>query len=63
MKQTLSIVIPCLNEEENIIRCLNSIAESTYPKHLLEIIIIDGLSQDQRRRAFAKIDAVMGLQH
>ena len=45
-KIKVSVIIPCLNEEENIIRCLNSIAESTYPKHLLEIIIIDGLSQD-----------------
>ncbi len=42
----VSIIIPCLNEEENVIRCLDSILKSEYPKNLIEIIIVDGLSTD-----------------
>ncbi len=40
----ISIIIPTLNEEQNIVELLSSL--STYPS-IKEIIIIDGLSQDK----------------
>lgn len=43
----ISIVIPTLNEEKNISRCLESIFSQNYPKNSLEVIIVDDLSTDK----------------
>jgi GT2 family glycosyltransferase len=42
----VSVIIPCLNEEKYIRRCLISILENDYPKDKLEIIVVDGGSTD-----------------
>ena len=47
--KTVSIIIPCYNEERYIGRCLDSILDNTYPTELLEILIMDGLSTDNTR--------------
>lgn len=52
----VSIIIPCRNEEKYIENCINSFFEMDYPKHLLEIIIVDGMSSDKTQQI------VMGLQ-
>lgn len=52
MKQNLpliTVIIPCLNEEKFIGRCLDSIVECDYPKHLLEVLVVDGMSEDGSR--------------
>src|SRR5947207_1887018 len=46
---TVSIIIPCRNEERFIAQCLNSILASDFPQHRLEILIIDGNSGDGTR--------------
>lgn len=46
MKPLVSIVIPCRNEEKYIEKCIDSIIDQDYPKDLLEIIIVDGNSND-----------------
>jgi glycosyltransferase involved in cell wall biosynthesis len=43
---TVSITIPCRNEEKYIGKCLQSILDSTYPKELLEVFVCDGMSDD-----------------
>ena len=43
---TVSIVIPCRNEEKYIGRCLDSIIKNQYPDELVEIFVCDGLSTD-----------------
>lgn len=43
---TFSVIIPARNEEENIIRLLESITRQTYSKDLFEIIAIDDHSED-----------------
>ena len=43
----VSVVIPILNEERYIKGCLNSLIEQDYPKEFLEIILVDGLSDDK----------------
>lgn len=45
----VSIIIPCRNEEKYIIKCLQSIHESDYPKEFIEVLIIDGMSTDNTR--------------
>lgn len=46
---SVSVIIPCRNEEEFIERCLDSIIGNDYPKDRLEVIVIDGLSEDRTR--------------
>src|SRR4030042_6063885 len=42
----VSVIIPCLNEESFIGKCLGSIIDNNYPKDRLEILVIDGKSED-----------------
>lgn len=44
--KTVSIVIPCLNEKDYILKCLQSIAEQTYSSQLITTFVCDGLSSD-----------------
>jgi glycosyltransferase involved in cell wall biosynthesis len=43
----ISVIIPARNEEKNISSLLQSIANQTYPKNLLEIIVVDDNSTDK----------------
>ncbi len=45
----VSIVVPCRNEEKFIEKCLESILNQDYPKKKLEILIVDGMSDDRTR--------------
>ena len=45
----VSIIIPCRNEEKYIGRCFDSIISQDYPKENLEILVIDGMSEDRTR--------------
>lgn len=49
MNKTVSIVIPCRNEEKYIEKCINSFLEQSYPMDLVSIIIADGMSTDKTR--------------
>lgn len=45
----VSVIIPCLNEEGYISQCLDSILSNDYPKDRLEVLAVDGLSEDRTR--------------
>ncbi len=45
----VSIVIPCRNEHGWIDRCLESLLRTTYERDRLEIIVVDGMSDDGTR--------------
>lgn len=45
----VSVIIPCRNEEDFIRNSLESIINNDYPKEKLEIILIDGMSEDYTR--------------
>lgn len=45
----ISIIIPCRNEEKFIGRCLNSVITQDYPKEKLEVLVIDGMSEDKTK--------------
>ena len=49
IRPLVSVIIACRNEVEFICKCLDSIIESTYPQHCLEIIVVDGMSIDGTR--------------
>lgn len=45
----VSIIIPCRNEEKFIDKCLDSIIAQDYPKDKLEVLVVDGMSEDGTR--------------
>jgi glycosyltransferase involved in cell wall biosynthesis len=45
----VSILIPCRNEREHIIPCLDSILASDFPLDDLEVLVVDGMSEDGTR--------------
>jgi glycosyltransferase involved in cell wall biosynthesis len=47
MSKKVSIVIPCRNEEDFILRCLDSVFNSDYPTELIEVLVCDGKSDDK----------------
>jgi succinoglycan biosynthesis protein ExoA len=43
----VSIVVPALNEERRIVDCLDALQRQTYPRELVEILVVDGRSADR----------------
>jgi len=44
--EKVTVIVPCRNEEKFISLCIESIINNGYPKELLEILIVDGMSTD-----------------
>jgi glycosyltransferase involved in cell wall biosynthesis len=49
MPPTISIIIPCYNEQATIRKLLEAIYAQTYPRARLEVVIADGMSSDDTR--------------
>jgi glycosyltransferase involved in cell wall biosynthesis len=47
MKKIVSIVIPIFNEEKYIEKCLKSVITQDFPEDQIEILLIDGMSEDK----------------
>ncbi len=47
MTQEVAIVIPTLNEEKYIERCIESVIKQTYPFEKMDVMIVDGGSSDK----------------
>jgi len=47
----ISIIIPCRNEENYISRCLDSVLAQDYPGDRVEILVADGMSTDNTKKA------------
>ncbi len=50
----VSIIVPCRNEEKFIAKCLDSIILQDFPKDKLEILVIDGMSENGTREVLKK---------
>jgi len=50
----VSIIIPCRNEKKHIGQCLDSIIAKDYPHENLEVLIVDGMSEDGTRDIIKK---------
>ncbi|MDO9391702.1 MAG: glycosyltransferase family 2 protein [bacterium] len=57
MQPFVSIILPVRNEEQYIINCLDSIAAQDYPHDLMELLIVDGLSDDDTLEQIAEFDS------
>lgn len=59
----VSVVIPMLNEAANIRRCVESILQQTYPSERLEVIVVDGISDDGSREILCELSGQYGNVH
>ena len=57
MTKTVSVVIPCRNEEAYIERCVRSLMASDYPKESFEVVVSDGESDDNTIDILQKLKA------
>jgi len=55
MFPVVSIIIPCRNEEKFIRKCLESILNQDYPKEKMEVLVVDGMSEDKTREIVSKL--------
>jgi len=55
--KSLTIIIPTLNEEKNIVPCLNSIFSQNYDKKKLQVVVVDGGSTDKTIEISKKMGA------
>ncbi|MGI0014995.1 MAG: glycosyltransferase family 2 protein, partial [Nitrososphaera sp.] len=51
---TVSIIIPCRNEQDFIIACLESIIENDISLDDVEVLVVDGMSDDRTRELVEK---------
>jgi glycosyltransferase involved in cell wall biosynthesis len=51
---TVSIIIPCYNEEATIYDTLQAVHAQTYPRAQMEVVIADALSKDRTRERIAE---------
>lgn len=55
--RTVSIIIPCRNEEKTIGQVLDSIKQQDFPLDALEVVIADGFSEDKTRERIKAFQA------
>ena len=53
----VSIVVPCRNEERYLGACLDSILAGDYPPDRLEVLVVDGMSDDRTREILGRYTA------
>lgn len=49
VRPSVTLVVPCRNEAHYIAECLDSILACDYPKDRLEVLVVDGMSDDGTR--------------
>jgi succinoglycan biosynthesis protein ExoA len=57
----ISVVIPARNEEPYIRECIEAIAAQDYPLDLVEVLVIDGASEDRTAEVAAEALAAAGV--
>lgn len=51
----VSVIIPCRNERDYIGRCLETVFAQTWPADRLEVIVVDGMSDDGTRDRLTRL--------
>jgi succinoglycan biosynthesis protein ExoA len=51
----VTVILPIRNEEKQIDSCLRAITNQIYPQHLIEILVVDGMSTDRTREIVCDI--------
>lgn len=45
----VSVILPTRNEQKHLSKCLDSLVANDYPKEKMELLVVDGMSQDRTR--------------
>ena len=53
----VTIIIPCRNEEKYISSCLDSVIKQDFPKEKLEVLVVDGMSEDKTKLVIEEYSA------
>lgn len=51
----VSVILPIRNEDKSIASCVQNILQQDYPTELVEVLIVDGMSEDNTRAILEKI--------
>ncbi len=54
---SVSVIVPCFNEEKTIALLLEAVRSQDYPSELIEVVIADGGSTDRTRQVIADFSA------
>lgn len=57
----VSVIIPMRNEAAHITECLQSVVAQDYPKDLMEVLVVDGMSQDSSREIVSDFATLYGF--
>lgn len=60
----VSVIVPCRNESGFIVPCLESILSNDYPNDRMEVLVVDGASDDGTRQqisSFASMNAIVRM--
>src|SRR5262249_5572322 len=57
MTPFVSVIVPCRNEADYLPACLDSILATAYPRDRLEVLVVDGRSDDATRGVIAAVAA------
>jgi glycosyltransferase involved in cell wall biosynthesis len=55
--QRVTVILPCRNEASHISACLDSILASAHPAERLEVLVVDGMSDDGTRELIERYAA------
>jgi succinoglycan biosynthesis protein ExoA len=61
VQPTVTVVIPALNEEADLRGCLEAIRAQTYASYLVDVVVVDGRSQDRTVEVARSTAAELGL--
>lgn len=59
--ETVSVIIPCRNEESFIAECLESVINNDYPRDSIEVLVIDGKSMDKTQKIIKEYSSKYGF--
>ena len=57
-RTAVTVVVPARNEAQNIGACLQSVLGGSYPRHLLEILVVDDFSEDETGEIVLKLSLI-----
>lgn len=53
--EKISVIIPFRNEEQTIVKCLESLSQQDFPQELTELILVDDNSEDDTKQVAEKL--------
>lgn len=62
-ERTVSVIIPVLNEEKNIVELVKALSKQDYPKDMTEFVFVDGGSTDRSKELISQQCSIENLNY